>query len=1115
MDDRRARSRLQPRVGRRIGDGVSHGTIVRSLFERALLLAVVAQWSPLGTELRAQTNTAEIAGVIRDATGGLLPGASVVVASVTSGLRIERASDDAGRFFVPGLPVGEYSVTVSLDGFKTVTRSNVTVQVGQRVELPITLPLGERTENVTVSAAAPLLQTTNAEVSDIIDNRRVQELPLNGRQFLQLAQLTDGVVVPPGGTRGAALEQAGTLPAVLGQRSGHNIYLLDGVKVTDEYFNNLVVSPSVDAIQEFKIQKTLYPVEFGGKASALINVVTKSGSNALRGGVAEFFRSDKLDARNYFDDPARPVPPLRQHQFGGHVGGPLRRDRTFFFVDYEGHRVDRSLTQTFSVPTAAMRGGNFAGLPALCDPLTRTAAGCTQFAGNQIPASRFSPVAIALLERVPQPTTTGAVQNLLAVERQQTPMDQGTVRVDHRLSEDDTLFGRFTIYNVRDVQPFGTSALNETLIPGFGRDVTTHSRNLALSYTRTFSTTVLNELRFGWLTTSGGQSSPNQGSPFAATTGLQGVTNDSRDTGYPQVSFAGLFSTIGDPTSFVSRDNRSVELYDNVLIDRGVHRLKVGGYLFHLSFNPVNPNAARGAFAFNGQWTGDAFADFLLGYPSAAQVGIGRADEHGRTTWFHVYGQDDWRVTSNLSVNYGLRYEINSQMTDIDNRLSAIDLTAPGGRFVIASDDDGNISPTAQQLLGEIPIAAVTSKDAGWTRGLLRPSYQRFAPRIGLAWSLGERGNTVVNAGAGVFLNQWAYGVQQALAQTLPFFFAKTINAPADALRPTASTETMLAAPANGSVGGNTMNHDYRTEYAKNVTVGIQRQLTPTTAVDVSYLGSWIVGADSSTVLNVPTPGPGPIGPRRPVPALSNVIAIRWDGYSVFHALTLRAEQRLTRGLAFSANYTLSKAIDDASDPGATSFETNLPQDVRDMATERALASFDHRHRLVGNISYALPGPARTTSGWPAALASGWRLNAIATFQSGAPFTVNLGIDRANIGSGPAQRPDALCDPNQNAPHTAAEWFDTGCFALPEPFTFGNAERNGALSPGYVNVDFAVAKNVRISNNGRLELRWEIFNLFNRANFDVPNRTFGTPNFGRIFSALPARQMQLGVKLQF
>src|SRR5881396_1098711 len=404
-----------------------------------------------------------------------------------------------------------------------------------------------------------------------------------------------------------------------------------------------------------------------------------------------------------------------------------------------------------------------------------------------------------------------------------------------------------------------------------------------MSYARSFGASLLNEVRFGFLGASGGQVSPNQGVNFAAASGLLGVTRDSRDMGYPQVSFGGLFSTIGDPTTFVSRDNRSYELYDNLLLDRGSHHLKFGGYLFRLEFNPVNPAAARGAFTFNGQWTGNAFADFLLGYPSSAQVGIGRADEHGRSTWLHVYGQDDWKVTDSLVLNYGLRYEINGQMRDVDNRLSAIDLSVPAGRFVIASDEDGNISPTAQPLLSQIPIPYVTSARAGWTAGLLRPSYLRFAPRIGLAWT--PNADTAVTAGFGVFLNQWAYGVQQALAQTLPFFFAKTVNVPFDALVPTYETGTMLLAPATGTVGGNTMNHDYRTEYAKNIAIGIQRQVARSTAVEVSYLGSWIVGADSSTVLNVPQPGPGPIGPRRPVPQLSSIAAIRWDGYSMFHGL--------------------------------------------------------------------------------------------------------------------------------------------------------------------------------------------------------------------------------------
>ncbi len=1075
---------------------------------RAAVCILLAAFAVAARPAAAQTNTGEIEGTVRDVTGGEVPGAAVIVTHLESGLKRGGTSDRSGRFLLSELPVGEYLITVDRTGFQRVTQSGIVLSVGQRLTIPIVLTVGTLTDAITVTASLGLLNTANAEISDLVNHRQLVQLPLNGRQFLQLAQLTDGIAIPPGGTRGAALGQTGSLPAVYGQRSGHNIYLLDGVKVTDEFFNNLVVSPSIDAIQEFKIQKTMYPAEFGGKASALINVVSKSGSNAFHGGALEFGRSDTFDARNYFDDPAQPVPPLSQHQFGANVGGPIVRDRTFFFASYEGQRIERSLTQTFSVPTSGLRSGDFSGLAMLCDPLTRTSAGCTPFAGNRIPSARLDPVALALLAHVPSPTGSGLVQNFLSVQNQSNPMDQISVRIDHRLAGADLLYGRFTAFEVSDVQPFGTSALSETLVPGFGRTVSTSSRNLALGYTHSFSSQLLNEIRFGYLSAGGGQVSPNQGVNVAAASGLQGVTTDPRDMGYPQVSFGGQFSSIGDPASFVSREDRSYELYDNVLIDRGAHRVKVGAYVFHLAFNPVNPNAARGAFTFTGQWTGNAFADFLLGYPSSAQAGIGRADEHGRSSWVHVYAQDDWKVRSNLTINYGLRYEINGQMNDADNRLSAIDLTVPGGRFVIASDDHGNISPSAAPLLSQIPIPYVTSNDAGWTAGLLRPSYQRFAPRLGIVWTPDGDGKTVINAGFGVFLNQWAYSVQQSLASTLPFFFAKTVNAAADALQPAFTTEDMLLANANGTVGGSTMNHDFQTEYAKNWSVSVQRQLASNTMVEASFLRSEIVGADSSTVLNVPEPGPGAIAPRRPVPQLANITAIRWDGYSVFNGLTLRAVQRVSRGLAFSASYTLSKAVDDASDSGATTNETNLPQDVRNMAAERAPSSFDHRHRFVGNATWALPD-----FGGP--FGSDWRVNAIVNLQSGAPFTVNLGTDRANVGTGPAQRPDVTGDPNVGGAQTSAQWFNTSVFALPAAFTFGDSGRNTVLAPGYADVDMALQKDVVLGRGTRIELRWEIFNVFNRVNFDVPNRTFGTANFGRIFSAQPARQMQFGIKLLF
>jgi hypothetical protein len=1059
----------------------------------------------------AQYNTAEISGMVKDSQGGVLPGVILVATHVASGSKVERVSDGAGRFFLPALTVGEYTITAELTGFRPFSEKGLVLRVGQKIELPITLQIGALADAITVTGTAPLLRTASAEIAEIIDNRQVQQLPLNGRQFIQLAQLTDGVTIPPGGTRGAALGQAGSLPNVYGQRGGHNIYLVDGVKVTDEYFNNLVINPSVDAIQEFKIQKTMYPAEFGGKASALINVVTKAGSNRVHGTALGFVRNEKFDARNYFDDPAKPIPPLRQNQFGFNVGGPIKRDQTFFFLSYEGQRIRKAQTQTFSVPTAALRSGDFSGLAALCDPLTRAATTCTPFANNQIPASRLSPVALALLAKVPLPTSAGLVQNLLGVEDEVNPMNQFSLRIDHRIGASDRLYSRFSTLRVHDTQPFGTGSLNEALVPGFGRTVTTESENLAIGHTHTFGSNWLNEIRFGYLGARGGQISPNQGVNFAAASGLQGATQDARDMGYPQVSFGGLFSAIGDPTSFVSRNNKSYELYDNVMLERGDHHLKFGGYLFHLRFNPVNPTNARGNFAFNGQWTGNAFADFLLGYPSSSQVGIGRADEHGRSTWFHVYGQDDWKARSNLTLNYGLRYEINSEMSDVDNRLSAVDV--PGQRFVIASDENGTLSPDASALLSQIPIPYTTSAATGWQRGLLRPSYRRFAPRTGIVWSPGDSGKTVVNAGFGVFLNQWAYSVQQALASTLPFFFAKTVTAAADALQPTLGTSTVLLAPANGSVGGNTMNWDFRTEYAKNYSVSVQRQIGSSTMLEVSVLRSVIVGADSSTVLNVPEPGPGAIGPRRPIPQLANITAIRWDGYSVFNGITFRAEHRMSRGLTTTAFYTLSKAIDDASDPGGTAFEANLPQDVRNMAAERARSSFDHKHRFVASAIYALPDIGG--GGLASKLGSGWQLNGIVLLESGAPFTVNLGTDRANIGAGPAQRPDETCDPNEGGAGTAQQWFNTSCFVLQPQFAFGNAPRNSVQAPGYASVDASVQKEVKLASGAHLQFRWEIFNLLNRTNFDVPNRVAFTPNFGRIFSAKPPRQMQFGLKVLF
>ena len=1078
-----------------------------SLVMVAFLIGVAA--------LAAQTNTGQLGGVVIDSGGVVLPGATVTATRPESGFTIERVTDGSGRFFLPALPVGEYTISVVMPGFSGVTRTGIVLAIGRTLEFEFTLGIGFAEE---VTVVAPRLQVTTAEISDVIENRQVVQIPLSGRQFLQLAQLSDAVVIPPGGTRGAALEQAGPLPNVGGQRAGHNIYMLDGFKITDELFNNLAISPSVDSIQEFKIQKTMYPVEFGGKASALINVVTKSGTNTFHGSVFEFVRNDKFDAHNFFDDKSEPVPPLRQNQFGFSLGGPVGRDRSFFFLSYEGQRGKRSLTRTFSVPPEAIRRGDFSGFDPICDPVNiNPATGqCVPFTGNQIPTDRIDPIARTFLEKVPLPTRDAPFQNLTSVEKQVTDLDQFSLRVDHRISQSDYLFARFSTFDADEFQPFGTSELNEILVPGFGRSVTTTSRNLGLSYTHTFGNSVLNEFRFGWLDVSGGQASENEGVDFAGQTGLLGVATDPRDIGFPQISTSSLYSTMGDQTSFISRKNTHFEIYNNVLIDRGIHRIKFGGYYFHLKFRPLNPEAARGSFAYTGQWTGNAFADFLLGYPKSARAGIGgRGDEDGRTNWLHTYIQDDWRLRSNLTVNYGLRYEINQHMRDVNNRLSTIDFSVPGGRYVIASGDDGNISPMAEALLPLIPIPWVTSAEIGWDRGLLRPSYRRYAPRVGFALTLGDAGLTVVRGGYGIFLNQWAYSVQTAFTRNLPFFFLKQVEAAADDPIPTLATRDILTADPTGSIGGAIMDHDgYRTEYTQTWSVGLQQALSPNTVIEGFYMGSYTTGADNSTVRNVPVPGPGPIDPRRPVPQLSGISMIRFDGWSVYHALTLKTEKRFSNGYSLSANYTWSKSLDDASSPGPTEAETNRPQDVRNLDAERGLSSFDRRHVVVASGIYEFPF-LEGAGGWQEALGGGWRLSAIVTLQTGAPFTVNLGTDNANIGSGPAQRPNVSHDPNLSSNRTPQRWFDPDTFTLPAPFTFGNAARNVVFGPGFANVDASLQKDWRFTDGVRLEFRWEVFNLFNRANFDLPNRIAFTPNVGRIFSAKNPREMQFGLRLAF
>jgi hypothetical protein len=1062
--------------------------------------------------LRAQTATGELAGTVRDTTGGVLPAVKVTITNQATGQERQVSTDSNGDYVAAAMTAGEYSIKGELPGFKAQIRQGIVLQVGRESRVDLVLEVGNVSEAVTVEESATLLQTSNAELSEVIDNNRINSLPLNGRQFVDLTLLSDNVFVAPRGTRGTALTQTGPAVVVSGQRPGHNMYYLDGVSVTDQYFNHLVVSQPIDAIQEFNIQKSLYSPEYGGKASATISAVTKSGANVFHGDVYEFVRNDMFDARNFFDPAAKP--PYRQNQFGVTLGGPLHRDRTFFFLGYEGLRTRQALTQRFSVPSSKVRGGDFSGLFTIYDPMSTDDAGRRKpFTGNIIRADRLNPTAIAFLEKLPLPNLPGEVQNYAAAPRLKNDNNQGSIRIDHRIGQTDSVFLRLYEANFETFQPFGSSQLNENLVPGFGYNLTTRTRSIAIGDTHVFNPNVVSEFRFGFLRVTGGQQSENRGLDFARRNRLEGISPASGQEGFPSVSFSGIYSTAGDPPNLFTRRDNSFDFLENLSWIRGTHTRKAGAYVFRLGFNPSESPNARGSFTFTPRYTssiaglgdGNAFADFLLGFPSSAQAGIGPGGaENGRSVWTHFYVQDDWRVTSALTFNYGIRYEINSPIRDAQNRLSNIE----PGRFVVSSDAGGRIDPLAKDLLPLIPVPVVTSRDAAYDRALQMPSYSRIAPRLGLALAASDR--LVIRAGWGLFYNQAAYNIQTALTENLPFFFNKSVDTATTTLVPALTIENILNAPQSGNVGGSSLNYRYRPEFADSWSLNVQRTVLFGWVVEAGYFGSHVSGADNSTFQNVPIPGPGSIDSRRPDPLLSGFKMIRWDGYSIYHSGTFKVEKRMNRGLTFNANYTWSKSIDDASDVGSTFAETNIPQDVRNVRAERALSSFDHRHRFVFSYSYELP------LGNQHKMLQGWTITGLGSFQSGAPFTVILPNDNANIGAGPAQRPNLIGNPNQNAPHTAEQWFDTSVFQMPAPFTYGTSGRNVAFAAGSSVVDFSLTKEITLKDTTRLQFRSEVFNLLNHTNFaDVPGRIAFTSGFGQYTSAENPRQVQLALKLLF
>jgi hypothetical protein len=1067
-------------------------------------LAVIAIIALPAVVSYAQMNVAEVGGVVADPAGDAIVGAVITATNTATGSKVTAATGQTGEYLLSQLAPGVYDIGATAQGFKQAIQQKVLLHAGDQIDLKFSMVLGERTETLIVEAFPGMLQTESAQLKDVIENQQVSDLPVKDREFLELALLGSGVVNPPGGTRGDALQQTGKLINILGQRAGHNLFLVDGVSVTDEYFNNVVLNPPPDAIREFNIAKTNYDAEFGGKSGGVINVITQTGTNNFHGSLYEFLRNSVFDARNFFAAPNQPTP-FQENQFGGAVGGPVAKNRTFFFLNYDGQRIRNSVAQLFSVPTAAQREGIFTA------PIVNPAGGAA-FPDNTISVP-LDPAAVAMLAKVPVPNLPGTANNLLAVDKQTNDNNQYNARIDHQLSAKDSAWARASALKANEFDPFGSSVLNEALLPGFGRNLTTHSANASVGESHVFSPNVQNEFRFGFLRVSGGQGDPNAGTPFAAQYGLQGTTTNPSDMGYPQVSLSNTFTTMGSATGFSDRTDRDYEIYDNVSIQRGAHAIKFGGYFFHLNFNPSYPNDARGVYTYSGAYSGNALADFLLGYPSQAQVGIGEGAENAHTSWAHLYVEDGWKVTQRLKLDAGLRYEFNENLYARANQTSDIDISAAGEPVFVVAGNAAGLSPAAAALAALTPIPVVSAGSVGWNNSLLTPKSLRLSPRLGLAWQVPHIENTVFRAGFGVYTNQAAYSVLQNLAENAPFFLVKTVANPA---KPIYTTEDILNFSPTGAIGANGVNHNFAIEYNEVWNAAIQKQLGGNTSLEISYVGSRTVHADSSTALNVPYTFGGP----RPFPELAAFSTIRWDGWATFHGMTLKATRRFHDGLSFDSTYTWSKSMDDASDTGTTNAEYNLPEDPYAMNLEKALSSFDHRRRFTANAVYDLPFGKRK-SGWLAAAAGGWRLAEIFTAQSGAPFTINLSSAAGQnvspsglVNGNNLERPNLIGNPN-SGPETPGQWFNTAAFALPAQGTYGTAGRNVVTGPGLMDFDASLQKEATLHERLKLQLRLDAYNSLNRANFNLPGRIFGAANFGVVGGAADPRELQWAVKLLF
>ncbi len=1059
----------------------------------AALLLVIQSLSPVMAQVSLGAGTIE--GTVQDSTGAAVPNAPIEAKNINTGVTRTAKTDNTGRYTFLSLPVGEYEVKAEASGFRTTVKTGVTLVIDRTAVVDFDLSVGQLSETVSVTAAAPLIESSHAALGEVIQNKQILDLPLNGRSYAQLALLAPQVVAGGTGTGTRTQENAiGTSGyfSISGSRPEGNQFTYNGINVTNEFTGGTFAYPPIDSIQEFKIVQNNYSAELGGRTGQVV-LTSKAGTNEFHGSAYEFLRNDKLDANNFFSNLAgQPKRPLKQNQFGASLGGPIMlprysgKNRTFFFVNYEGARIRRGNPSTTTVPTIRMRQGDLSELGrAIRDPLTGQ-----PFPNAIIPANRISPIAVNAMRLAdyPLPNVPGIRNNYILAPSNRNDLNQLNLRLDHSFSEKDKVWGTYFRTDLDIASP------RFTLITDALQKVTTQA--YSADWTHIFRPTLLNDFKAGFNFVS--QDIKNRAPQNISNADLGFPANENQpqargiSAGIPSFAPSGYGSVgaaAGPPQLFKTRH---FEIGDTLHWVKGAHTMRFGTEIIRehedQRFNPQ----IRGNYSFGGAYTGEGFADFLLGLPSSAIREIllptyNIFESLHRGSHYYFFAQDDWKVRPNLTVNLGLRYEFNSPVVE-------------------ARDRQANYYPSGGKIL------RIDAPDPKYGRCLCVSAKRDFGPRLGIAWRPGNSEKTVIRTGYGIFYNYVPYNTKQTQAFNAPWIDRQTVTNTVPT--PTFDlSNSFIPSSLASAFSGFSNDLNFYDGMVQQWNFDIQHEVVKSVVLEASYAGSLAVHLDNNAGLNAANPGPGPLPPRRPFPNERVVVAANNGSTATYHAFTGKAKKEFTKGLTFITHYTRSKAIDNSSS------QLSDFQDANNIRSNKALSGFHVANRFVGSAVYELPfgkGRPFLCQMHPVVDAAfgGWMLTGIFSAQSGfffSPTVPNtIGIESGSV------RPDRLR--NGNLPSSERDrlrWFDVSAFVPPTGFRYGNAGRNILEGPGLKNFDLGVLKDFHITERQKLQFRAEFFNAFNFVNFGLPAGNIAAATAGTIGSAGASREIQFALKFVF